>query len=214
MFDYPYKNASIGAPEYSNKALHGTTTVGLVAKGAVVLAADRRATAGTFIAHRKTRKILPVGSRMALTTAGLVADAQVLADWLNTQMRYLSITKKQPVTVREAAHVLSLILYRYKLFPFYVQLLLGGYDSEPRLFSLDLYGSVLEEKYAATGSGSPIAIGVLEDGFKENLEPEEARRLAVKAVQTALKRDSATGDGVDSVIITAEGIKEYSDPPF
>ncbi|MGB9831212.1 MAG: archaeal proteasome endopeptidase complex subunit beta [Fervidicoccus fontis] len=206
-FDRNVKNSEI-----YEKALHGTTTVGLIAKDAVILAADRRATAGTFIAHRKTRKILKITDKMALTTAGLVADAQVLADWLNTQMNYLTITKKQPVTVREAAHLLSLLLYRYKLFPFYVQLILGGYDTAPRLFSLDLYGSLVEEKYTSTGSGSPIAIGVLEDGYRENMSPEEARKLAVKAVQMALKRDSATGDGVDSVIITSEGIKEFSDP--
>ncbi|HEU97650.1 MAG: archaeal proteasome endopeptidase complex subunit beta [Fervidicoccaceae archaeon] len=196
----------------NEKALHGTTTVGLLAKDAVILAADRRATAGTFIAHKRTRKILRVGDKMALTTAGLVADAQVLADFLNVELRYLTITRKQPVSVREAAHLLSLILYRYKAFPFYVQLILGGYDSSPRLFSLDLFGSVLEEKYAATGSGSPIAMGVLEEGYREGLEPEEARKLAVRAVQMALRRDSATGDGVDSVIISREGIKEFSDP--
>ncbi|MEM0046401.1 MAG: archaeal proteasome endopeptidase complex subunit beta [Fervidicoccaceae archaeon] len=194
------------------RGLHGTTTVGLLAKDAVILAADRRATAGTFIAHKRTKKILRVGDRMALTTAGLVADAQVLADWLNAQIRYLSITRRQAVTVREAAHLLSLILYRYKYFPFYVQLILGGYDSSPKLFSLDLFGSVLEEKYAATGSGSPIAIGVLEEGYKDEMEPEEARKLAVRAVQMALRRDSATGDGVDSVIIGKDGIKEFSDP--
>jgi len=196
----------------TDRALHGTTTVGLIARDAVVLAADRRATAGTFIAHKRTKKILKVGDKMALTTAGLVADAQVLADFLNVELKYLTITRKQPVTVREAAHLLSLILYRYKAFPFYVQLILGGYDSAPRLFSLDLFGSVLEERYAATGSGSPIAVGVLEEGFREDMEPEDARRLAVKAVQMALRRDSATGDGVDSVIINKEGIKEFSDP--
>lgn len=196
----------------TDRALHGTTTVGLIARDAVVLAADRRATAGTFIAHKRTKKILKIGDKMALTTAGLVADAQVLADFLNVELKYLTITRKQPVTVREAAHLLSLILYRYKAFPFYVQLILGGYDSAPRLFSLDLFGSVLEERYAATGSGSPIAVGVLEDGFREDMEPEDARRLAVKAVQMALRRDSATGDGVDSVIISKEGIKEFSDP--
>ncbi|MCI4396143.1 MAG: archaeal proteasome endopeptidase complex subunit beta [Thermoprotei archaeon] len=194
------------------KALHGTTTVGLVARDAVVLAADRRATAGTFIAHKRTKKIIKVGDKMALTTAGLVADAQVLADWLNAQIRYLTITRRQPVTVREAAHLLSLILYRYKSFPFYVQLILGGYDSSPKLFSLDLFGSVLEEKYAATGSGSPIAMGVLEEGYREDMVPEDARKLAVRAVQMALRRDSATGDGVDSIIIDKQGVKEFSDP--
>ncbi len=191
--------------------LHGTTTVGIVTREAVVLAADRRATAGTYIAHRRTKKIIKVGDRMALTTAGLVADAQALAEWLKNQARYYQITVKRPFTVKAAAHLLSSILYSYKGSPFIVQLLIGGYDTAPRLYSLDWYGSILEEKFTATGSGSFIAIGVIEDGYRDDLSPEEARELAVRAVRTALKRDSASGDGIDSVVITKDGIKEFTD---
>lgn len=195
------------------KALHGTTTVGLVTKEAVVLAADKRATAGTFIAHRQTKKIILVDSKLAITTAGLVADAQVLADYLSNQIRYYTLVSKHPFTVKAAASLLSTILYSYKFFPFIVQLLVGGYDTAPRLYSLDWFGSVLEEKYTATGSGSPIALGVIEDGYREDLSVEEARQLAVRAVRMALRRDSATGDGIDSVVITRDGAKAYFDPP-
>ena len=198
---------------FEEKLLHGTTTVGLIAKDAVILAADRRATAGTYIAHKKTKKIVKVNEKMALTTAGLVADAQVLADVLQNEIRYYELTTKNKMSVKAATYYLSSILYSYKLFPFLVQLLVGGYDSKPRLFSLDWYGSVLEEQYTATGSGSPIAIGVIEEGYREGMEPEEARSLAVKAVKAALKRDAATGDGIDSVIITKDGISEFSDAP-
>jgi len=195
------------------KGLHGTTTVGLVVKDGVVLAADRRATAGTFIAHRQTRKIILVDSRLAITTAGLVADAQVLADYLSNQIRYYTLTSKHPFTVKAAASFLSAVLYSYKFFPFIVQLLVGGYDTAPRLYSLDWFGSVLEERYTATGSGSPIALGVIEEGYSEDLSVESARELAVRAVRMALRRDAATGDGVDSVVITKEGAKFYFDPP-
>ncbi len=206
-----------GAVDFSNlqnivkRALHGTTTVGLVTKDAVVLAADRRATAGTYIAHRRTKKIIVVSDKMAITTAGLVADAQALADWLKNQSRYYQLITKRKFTVKAAAHYLSAILYSYKWFPFIVQLLIGGYDDSPKLYSLDWYGSVLEEKYTATGSGSPIAIGVIEEGYREDLTPEEARKLAVRAIKAALKRDSATGDGIDSIVITKNGIKEFED---
>lgn len=199
--------------ETEPKALHGTTTVGLVTRDAVILAADKRATAGTFIAHRQTKKIILVDSKLAVTTAGLVADAQVLADYLSNQIRYYTLVSKHPFTVRAAASFLSTILYSYKLFPFIVQLLVGGYDTAPRLYSLDWFGSVLEEKYTATGSGSPIALGVIEDGYREDLEVEEARQLAVRAVRMALRRDSATGDGIDSVVITKDGAKTFFDSP-
>ena len=210
MFDYL---KSINNGGFEARVLHGTTTVGLVVKNAVILAADRRATAGTYIAHRKTRKIIVVWDRMALTTAGLVADAQTLAEWLGNHLRYDVMEKKHVPTVKGAAYLVSSLLYSYKLFPFLVQLLLGGYDNAPRLYSIDFYGSVLEEKYAATGSGSPIAIGVLEDGYSEDLSVNDARKLALTAVRTALKRDSATGDGVDSIVISKEGVKEYREPP-
>jgi proteasome beta subunit len=204
---------SVGEKYLAGKeGLHGTTTVGLIVKDAVILAADKRATAGTYIAHRTTKKIIRVWDRMALTTAGLVADAQMLAEWLENQLRYDVFDKKRFPTVRAAAHLLSNLLYSYKLYPFYVQLLLGGYDTKPRLFSLDFYGSVLEEKFAATGSGSPIAIGVIEDGYSEDLSVDEGRKLAVTAVRTALKRDSATGDGVDSIVISKDYVMEYSEP--
>ncbi len=193
------------------KALHGTTTVGLVVKDAVILAADKRATAGTYIAHKRTRKIIKVWDRMAITTAGLVADAQMLAEWLENQIRFDMLEKKRPLSVRASAHLLSTLLYSYKLYPFLVQLLIGGYDTKPRLYSLDYFGSVLEEKYAATGSGSPVAIGVIEDNYRDDLPIDKARELAVTAVRTALKRDSATGDGIDSMVITKDGIMEYSD---
>lgn len=193
--------------------LHGTTTVGIVARDVVVLAADRRATAGTFIAHRQTKKIVLVDSRLAITTAGLVADAQVLAEILANQIKYYSLISKHPFTVKAAATLLSTILHSYRLFPFVVQLLVAGYDVAPRLYSLDWYGSVLEEKYAATGSGSPIALGVIEEGYSEDMSPEEARQLAVRAVRMALRRDAATGDGIDSVVITRDGTREYFDPP-
>lgn len=199
--------------EFDSKALHGTTTVGLVTQDAVILAADKRATAGTFIAHRQTKKIILVDSRLAITTAGLVADAQVLADYLSNQIRYYTMVSKHPFTVKAAASFLSAVLYSYKFFPFIVQLLVGGYDTAPRLYSLDWFGSVLEEKYTATGSGSPIALGVIEDGYREDLSIEEARQLAVRAVRMALRRDSATGDGIDSVVITKDGAKLFFDPP-
>ena len=56
----------------------GTTTVGLVAKDCIVLAADKRATAGHFIAGKKVDKVLPVSDSMAVTTAGSVSDIQLL----------------------------------------------------------------------------------------------------------------------------------------
>lgn len=167
----------------------------------VVLAADRRATAGYYIAHKKTRKIVKITDYMAMTTSGLVADAQVLAEILREELRYYELTTKRKPSVAAAANMLAAIIFSARMYPYIVQLLLGGYDTAPRLFNIDWLGTVTEEKYTATGSGSPIAIGVIESGYREDMKVDEAVELAVKAVRAAMERDVATGNGIDVVII-------------
>lgn len=189
------------------KALKGTTTVGIRTASFVVLAADRRATSGYYVAHKKTRKIIQVADYMAVTTAGLVADAQVLAEWLSNHIRYHYYTTKHRLSVRAAAEYLGAVLHSSRFFPYIVQLLLGGYDTQPRLFNIDWFGTVTEEKYIATGSGSPTAIGVIEDQYREDLTEQEAVELAARAVYSSIRRDSFTGNGVDAVLITKDGIK-------
>jgi len=190
--------------------LKGTTTVGLVTKDAVILAADKRATAGYYIAHKRVRKILRVDDRIAITTAGLVADAQMLVSWIQNEIKYYKLTLGRPISVKTVASILSLILHSSRYFPYIVQLLVGGYDTAPRLYMLEFFGAITEEKYTATGSGSPIAIGVIEGGYNPEMSIEDAVQLAVKAVKSAMSRDSASGEGVDIVVITKDKYEERS----
>ena len=189
-------------------ARRGTTTVGLRTRTHVVLAADKRATAGYYVAHKRTRKVVRITDYMAMTTAGLVADAQMLAEYLRVEAQYYEMQTGQRMPVKAAATLLSNILFSARLFPYIVQLLLGGYDTEPRLYSLDWYGTITEEKYVATGSGSPTAIGVLEDGYREDLSVDEAVDLAKKAVMSSIRRDAFTGNGVLIAIIGRDGYRE------
>ena len=190
------------------KLLKGTTTVGLVTKDAVILAADKRATAGYYIAHKRVRKILRVDDRIAITTAGLVADAQMLVSWIQNEIKYYKLTLGRPISVKTVASILSLILHSSRYFPYIVQLLVGGYDTAPRLYMLEFFGAITEEKYTATGSGSPIAIGVIEGEYNPEMSVEDAVQLAVKAVKSAMSRDSASGEGVDVVVITKDKYEE------
>ena len=187
---------------------HGTTTVGLIAGDHVVLAADKRATAGYFIASRRVKKIVRITDYAAMTISGLVADAQALADTLREEARLYEMTYKTRPTVRWLATLLSNILFYSKWFPYIVQLIVGGYDSKPRLYTLDLYGSVTEETYTATGSGSPVALGVIEDSYRPDLPLDEAVDLAARAVRAATLRDVASGDGVDVLVIGKNRIEE------
>ncbi len=190
------------------KAIHGTTTVGLIAGDNVVLAADKRATAGTLIASRRVKKIVKITDRAAMTVSGLVADAQALADLLREEARFYYLTHGVQLSIRGLATLLSNILFSSKWFPYMVQLIVGGYDVKPRLYTLDPYGSITEDDYTATGSGSPIAYGVLEDNYRQGLSVEEAIDIARKALKSAIMRDSATGDGIDVVIIGRDSYEE------
>ncbi|MEB3779145.1 MAG: archaeal proteasome endopeptidase complex subunit beta [Desulfurococcales archaeon] len=183
------------------KALHGTTTVGIIAGDKVILAADKRATAGMLIASRTVKKIVRLTDYSAMTMSGLVADAQALAEIIRGETRLYELTNGAKLSVRGIATLLSNILFSSKWFPYIVQLIVGGYDTKPRLYTLDPYGSVTEERYTATGSGSPVAYGVLEESYRDDLSVDEAVEIAARAIRSAILRDAATGDGVDVAII-------------
>jgi len=190
------------------RVLHGTTTVGLVTETAAIVAADRRASSGTYIAHKAVKKIVRIADHAVLTTAGLVADTQVLASLLRIKATEYSVTNRARIPIRSLASYLSLILNTYKYTPFIVQFILAGYDDRPRLFNIEFFGDYVEDKFTATGSGSPIAIGILEAEYRENLSEEEAVQLAVKAVRSSTRRDVFSGEAVDVAIVRANGIEE------
>ncbi|MEM0366710.1 MAG: archaeal proteasome endopeptidase complex subunit beta [Acidilobaceae archaeon] len=181
--------------------MSGTTTVGLIARDKIILAADKRATEGFMIASRRVKKIVKITDYAAMTMAGLVADAQVLADILREEARLYELDTGVRMSIKSIATLLSNILFSYKFFPFIVQVLIGGYDDRPRLYTLDPFGSIIEEKFAATGSGSPIAYGVLEEHYSDNLTIDDAVKIVASAIRSAMLRDVASGDGIDIVMI-------------
>jgi proteasome beta subunit len=196
------------------KALKGTTTVGFVTRDFVVLAADKRASSGIYVAHRNVKKIEIIDERTAMTIAGLVADAQILANYLRNENKLYQIRTGRRMSLRAMGSLLALILNESKYFPYIVQLLLGGIDvdDKPRLYQINIFGDLTEEKYVATGSGSPIAIGVLESNYSEDLDLDRAIAVARDAVLSAIKRDVFTGEGIDVVVITRSGIKSFYYP--
>ncbi len=188
---------------------HGTTTVGIRTTDYVILAADRRATTGYYVAHKKARKIVRITRYAAMTISGLVADAQILAEWLQVQSHYHRLVSGRDMPISAMATILSNILNSSKFFPFIVHLIIGGYDNSPKLYTLDWFGTVTEEKFIATGSGSPVALGLLEDSYDENLPLEKGIELAKRAVMSAIRRDSFTGNGVDVLVFLKDRTLEY-----
>ena len=183
----------------------GTTTIGLVCKDCVVLASDKRATMGFYIASKDVLKIASINDTIAMTIAGGVGDAQSLIRWMKAEIKLYELKNGRKMSVEAAATLLANILSQYKYYPFFVQILVGGMDEKGRVFSVDMLGGVTEETYTATGSGSPIAMGLIEELYKPDLEMNDGIRVAVKAVNTAMKRDAASGEGVSVMVITKKG---------
>lgn len=191
----------------------GTTTVGLVCKNGVVLAADKRATAGTLIVDKKAEKVHRISDNSAVTIAGTVSDAQLMIKLIKAEVRLKGIRSERDVSMKETANLLGGILYQsirqMSMIPAIAHFLLAGKDR----FGLHLYdlfpdGSVTKvTDYVSSGSGSVIAYGVLETQWRPDLSVEEGVKMAARAIYTALQRDSATGNGVDIVTVTDKGFK-------
>jgi len=188
----------------------GTTTVGVLCDGGIVLASESRATMGNFIASSTAKKIYQIDDLVGLTTAGVVGDAQSLVRMIQVEARLYRMQRGEPLTVKAITSLLSNILAARRYFPFMVQLIIGGVDRYgPKIFSLDALGGQIEErKIVSTGSGSPIAYGVLEALYKPNISIEDGAILAAKAIKNAMKRDSASGDKIEVVKITKDKYQE------
>ncbi|PNX49636.1 MAG: proteasome endopeptidase complex, archaeal, beta subunit [Thermoplasmata archaeon M8B2D] len=197
--------------ELENVTKTGTTTLGIVCKEGVVIATETRATMGTLIAHKETKKLYKIDEHLALATAGLVGDLQVLARYLNAEANLYRLKRDVKMPVQSAATLMSNIMNQRKFYPYYVQLILGGFDSTGgHIYSLDAAGGAIPDKYTSGGSGSPYVYGVLEDSYEENMTVDQGIDIAIRAIDAAKKRDSASGGLTNIAVITKDGFKEIS----
>jgi len=194
--------------ESDDRMKTGTTTLGLVCRDGVVMATEHRATMGTLIAHTETQKLFRIDEHIGLTTAGLVGDAQTLARYITAEAELFRLKRDQPMTIKAAATLTANILSGNRYYPYWVQLLIGGWDEEGgHIYSIDAAGGSIPDKYCATGSGSPYSYGVLEDNYKDDMTTDQGINLAIKALNASMKRDAASGNGYDIAVIGEKGWK-------
>jgi proteasome beta subunit len=191
---------------------HGTTTVGIACTDGVVLATDTRAMAGGyFIAHRNVRKIYRIDQHLAMTVAGGVADAQNVVDILKYYAGMYRLDHGLAIPIRSAARLTANVFFSARLFPFIADVLVAGVDGEgSSVYNVDLFGSLNQERFVSTGSGSPVAYGILESEVKDGVAVSKAIPFAVKAVSAAMKRNAGTGDSFDVATVTKDGYRELS----
>jgi len=185
----------------------GTTTVGIKTIEGVVLAADKRATAGFMVANKKINKIAKISDYCAVTIAGTVAQAFYLVETLRVRTQLYFVEHNSKLSVRGIANLASNILQSQKFALLPVALLIGGYDSEARLYMLDFFGSISEEKFIATGSGYSVAMGVIHSNYKEGMDIISAASIAAKAIRAAIEWDAPTGEGIDLALIDKSGVR-------
>lgn len=198
--------------EYEKELKKGTTTVGLLCTDGVIIASERKATMGNLVANAETQKVFEIAPHLGMTVAGMVGDAQRLVKIMQAETALFEIQRRKIISVESAATLLANILQNNKYFPYWVQLLLGGYDTKPALYSLDAAGGMSPEKVVSTGSGSPMAFGVLEDHYQEGKTIKENLPIAIRALKSAVKRDVYSGGkGFNVAIITKKGIEFLTD---
>jgi len=183
--------------------------VGLVCSDGVVLAAEKRVTWGRMVMSRAGKKVFRITPNMGLAFAGLVSDMQALTREATAYANLFRLENNRPIAVKAMAKLISNMLFQRRLMPLLMETLVGGVDGEgPALYSMDPVGSLIPDKFITAGSGAPIAMGLLEAQYSEEMDLEAGGELALNAIRSAVARDVASGDGVDMLLIKAEGIEE------
>ena len=187
----------------------GATTIGVVFADGVILASEKRVTYGSMIMSKTGKKVFKIADQVGAACAGLISDMQILAREVEAQAKLFTFDAKRSMTVNAAAKVMSNVLFNRRMFPLIIQTIVGGMDGDkPAIYVLDVLGSLLPDDYAAVGSGAQMATGVLEQGYEDNMTQQNAKTLVLKAIKSAIRRDVMSGDGIDFLIITKEGIQE------
>ncbi len=189
----------------------GATTVGVVCQDGVILASEKRVSYGYFIASKGGKKVFKITDRIGAACAGLVSDMQVLARDVEANANLFSMDVGRKISVRAVSKLMSNILFNRRMMPLITQTIVGGLDDEgPSLYVLDVLGSVLPDDYAVVGSGTEIAMAVIEESYNKKMKVDEAKGLVTRAIKSAISRDTMSGDGIDFLIITKDGMTEES----
>jgi proteasome beta subunit len=191
----------------------GATAVGITYNDGVLLAAEKRVSYGNFVVNKNTKKTFNVTDHVGAACAGMVADMQVLVRQVGALSKIRKLETRRNVEPNSVAKLMSVIMFERRYFPLLTQVVVGGVTTgKPEIYTLDPLGSVLPDRYAAVGTGAEMALGVMDAEFSEDLDEEKATNLALKAIRSSIQRDSASGDGIDILIINKNGKSENSYP--
>jgi len=174
-----------------------TTIVGIRTNDGVVLGSDKRASKGFFIGSKIVQKIARIDDTIAVAIAGQLSDAEYIIKVAKAERRLMELRRG---SARLIANIAYSGLRNYQ--PYYVELLVAGVDHEgSHVYAADMSGAITEEDFASSGSGSPIAYGVLESLYNKEITNQQAKEIASRAVAAAMERDPGSGNGIDLLAI-------------
>ena len=188
----------------------GATAVGISFDNGVVLASEKRVSYGNFVVNKNTKKTFPVTDKVGAACAGMIADMQILVRQVGALAKIRKLETRRNVPPNSIAKMMSVIMFERRFYPLLTQVIVGGIDNKPQIYTLDPLGSVLPDEYAAVGSGAEMALGVMDGEFRSNMSEQSAKDLAVKAIKSSIQRDSASGDGIDVLSMTQNHQEEES----
>ena len=191
----------------------GATVVGISYNDGVILAADKRVSFGNFVVNKNIKKTFTVTDYVGAACAGMVADMQVLVRQVEALAKIRKLETRREVPPNSIAKLMSVIMFERRYFPLLTQVIVGGIDEKPEIYTLDPLGSVLPDNYAAVGTGAEGALGIMDAEFKPNMSEEAVTELASRAIRSATQRDAASGDGIDILFVTRTGHREETRRP-
>lgn len=186
----------------------GATAVGIVFKDGVILGADKRFAYGNFIMSRRSKKVFMINNNVGAACAGMISDMQTLIKRVQAEAKLRELEIRRPVPPNSVAKFMSAIMFNERLYPLLTQVIVGGVDGTPSIYVLDPLGSIIPDEYATVGSGTEIAIGIIESEYKKDMNEESAINLVIKALKSAMQRDAASGDGIDLLIIKSNETRQ------
>ena len=195
------------------QSIQGATVVGLVCSDGVVLAAEKRVSWGRMVMSKSGKKVFQITPSMGLAFAGLVSDMQALTREATAYANLFRLENNRTITVKAMAKLISNILFQRRMMPLLMETVVGGMDSDgPAIYTMDPVGSLIPDKFITAGSGAPIAMGLLEAQYSEDIDVEAGAELALNAIRSAVARDVTSGDGVDMLLIRSDGVDERAYP--
>lgn len=196
--------------QIDNALKTGTTTVGAIFKGGIIIGTESQATAGFYVASKQAQKLFKINEYTAATISGGVADCQYVVNQARALSNLKSIESNHLPSVKYIANVVRNILYQGRSY-FLAMMIIGGFEvdeNKPVLYGVDLLGTLFEDdKFLSYGSGSPYALGVLETEWKPNLPEAKVIEIVKKAISAAKERDAGSGYEIQLVKITKQGFK-------